>query len=202
MPLGPFGAARPENVVELEPARLDELPERLEARLHRPPSQRAIWARSLPTRAPSSPWERPASGRASRMSKPLVTSPILSSGCNPPTERLCYVVHEGGAVQLTLELPGGHPPTPARTSSRSRAPEASLDAGQAARIIREAVKDKSYRSTPLGQLVGRYMRWFRNEYGATESTLRDYEAVLARMSLTLADKEPIDVSIEDLRDVI
>src|SRR4051812_20956236 len=36
----------------------------------------------------------------------------------------------------------------------------------------------------LGQLVGRYLRWFRNEYGATESTLRDYEAVLARMSLT------------------
>ena len=39
----------------------------------------------------------------------------------------------------------------------------------------------------------RYLRWFRNEYGATPSTLRDYEAVLARMSLTLADKEPIDV---------
>src|SRR6266498_1047255 len=69
-------------------------------------------------------------------------------------------------------------------------------------MIREAVKDKSYRSTPLGQLVGRYLRWFRNEYGATESTLRDYEAVLARMSLTLADKEPIDVSVDDLRDVI
>jgi hypothetical protein len=65
-----------------------------------------------------------------------------------------------------------------------------LTLGEAARIIREAVKDKSYRSTPLGQLVGRYLRWFRNEYGATDSTLRDYEAVLARMSLTLADKEP------------
>jgi hypothetical protein len=77
-----------------------------------------------------------------------------------------------------------------------------LTLGEAARIIREAVKDKSYRSTPLGQLVGRYLRWFRNEYGATESTLRDYEAVLARMSLTLADKEPIDVSVDDLRDVI
>jgi hypothetical protein len=77
-----------------------------------------------------------------------------------------------------------------------------LTLGEAARIIREAVKDKSYRSTPLGQLVGRYLRWFRNEYGATESTIRDYEAVLARMSLTLADKEPIEVSIDDLRDVI
>ncbi|MGH3039525.1 MAG: tyrosine-type recombinase/integrase, partial [Gaiellaceae bacterium] len=80
--------------------------------------------------------------------------------------------------------------------------KARLTLGEAARIIREAVKDKSYRKTPLGQLVGRYLRWFRNEYGATESTLRDYESVLARMSLTLADKEPIDVSVDDLRDVI
>jgi integrase/recombinase XerC len=77
-----------------------------------------------------------------------------------------------------------------------------LTLGEAARIIREAVKDKSYRATPLGQLVGRYLRWFRNEYGATESTIRDYEAVLARMSITLADREPIEVSVDDLRDVI
>ena len=51
-------------------------------------------------------------------------------------------------------------------------------------------------------LVGRYLRWFRNEWGATTSTIRDYEAILARMSLTLADTEPLDVSVEDLRDVI
>ena len=37
---------------------------------------------------------------------------------------------------------------------------ARLTLGEAARIIREAVKDKSYRATPLGQLVGRYLRWF------------------------------------------
>jgi integrase/recombinase XerD len=79
---------------------------------------------------------------------------------------------------------------------------ASLTLGEAARIIREAVKDKSYRKTPLGQLVGRYLRWFRNEYGATDSTIRDYEAVLARMSLLLADREPLEVSTEDLREVI
>jgi site-specific recombinase XerC len=72
----------------------------------------------------------------------------------------------------------------------------------AAQIIREAVKDKSYRSTPLGLLVGRYVRWFRNEWGATPATIRDYEAILARMALTLADKEPVEVTIEDLRDVI
>src|SRR5206468_5146062 len=77
-----------------------------------------------------------------------------------------------------------------------------LTLGDAARIIREAVKDKSYRATPLGLLVGRYLRWFRNEYGATESTIRDYEAILARMSLLLADREPLEVSTEDLREVI
>lgn len=69
-------------------------------------------------------------------------------------------------------------------------------------MIREAVQDKTYQSTPLGTLVARYMRWFRNEWGATPATLRDYEAILARMSLTLADKEPFEVTIDDLRDVI
>jgi hypothetical protein len=54
---------------------------------------------------------------------------------------------------------------------RSNGGRARLTLGEAARIIREAVKDKSYRKTPLGQLVGRYLRWFRNEYGATDSTI-------------------------------
>jgi site-specific recombinase XerD len=69
-------------------------------------------------------------------------------------------------------------------------------------MMRAAVKDKSYRATPLGLLVGRYLRWFRNEWGATATTIRDYEAVLARMALTLADKDPLEVTVEDLRDVI
>jgi hypothetical protein len=87
-------------------------------------------------------------------------------------------------------------------SRRSNIHSASLTLGEAARIIREAVKDKSYRKTPLGQLVGRYLRWFRNEYGATDSAIRDYEAVLARMSLLLADRDLLEVSTEDLREVI
>ena len=69
-------------------------------------------------------------------------------------------------------------------------------------MMRGAVKDKSYRATPVGLLVGRYLRWFRNEWGATATTLRDYEAVLARMSLTLADKDPLEVTVDDLREVI
>ncbi len=77
-----------------------------------------------------------------------------------------------------------------------------MQIAEAASIMREAVKDQSYRATPLGTMVGRYIRWMRNEWGATPATIRDYEAILARMSLTLADKELIEVSIEDLRDVI
>lgn len=69
-------------------------------------------------------------------------------------------------------------------------------------MIRAAMKDKSYRATPLGTMVARYIRWFRNEWGATPATLRDYEAVLARMAITLDDKEMIEVTIDDLRDVI
>jgi site-specific recombinase XerC len=77
-----------------------------------------------------------------------------------------------------------------------------LTLAAAAGILRDAVKDDAYRATPLGTMVGRYIRWLRNEYGATPATVRDYEAILARMSLTLADRDPIEVSIEDLRDVI
>lgn len=81
-------------------------------------------------------------------------------------------------------------------------PDLALTSGDLARMIREALKDKTYQATPLGTLVARYIRWFRNEWGATPTSVRDYEAILARMSLTLADKEPYEVDIEDLRSVI
>lgn len=81
-------------------------------------------------------------------------------------------------------------------------PDLALTPGALARMIREAVQDRSYEATPLGTMVARYIRWMRNEWGATPATLRDYEAILARMSLTLADRELIEVSIDDLRMVI
>lgn len=62
----------------------------------------------------------------------------------------------------------------------------------AARIMRDAVKDRSYRATPLGLAVARYYRWKRNEWGATDKTLRDYEAILARLALYFADLELAD----------
>lgn len=74
--------------------------------------------------------------------------------------------------------------------------------GDVAPIIRAALKDKSYQATPLGTLVGRYLRWFRNEWGATNDSVRDYESVLARMAITLADRDPAEITIEDLRIVV
>ena len=74
---------------------------------------------------------------------------------------------------------------------------------EAARVLREAVRDKRYRATPLGQLVGRYVRWCRNERGLVNgTTIRDYEYTLARMALTLSDLDPKEVTIEHLRTVI
>jgi integrase/recombinase XerC len=54
------------------------------------------------------------------------------------------------------------------------------------------MKDKSYRATPIGLEVAHFMRWFRNEYGATQETLRDYEAILAKLALDHADLELAD----------
>lgn len=87
-------------------------------------------------------------------------------------------------------------------SKRGRRRLDRLTLAEAAAIIRDAVKDKSYRATPVGLLVGRYLRWFRNEYGATPRSVSDYESILAKMSLFLADKDPLDVTLDDLRELI
>ncbi|HET6916839.1 MAG TPA: tyrosine-type recombinase/integrase [Acidimicrobiales bacterium] len=67
-----------------------------------------------------------------------------------------------------------------------------LTLAEAARMMREAVKDKSYRSTLLGLEVAHFMRWFRNEYGATAETLRDYESILSKLAVDHADLELAD----------
>lgn len=59
----------------------------------------------------------------------------------------------------------------------------------AARVQREAMKDKSYRSTPIGLEVGRDYRWKKNEWGATAETMCDYEAILGKLALDHADLE-------------
>ncbi|MDQ3995275.1 MAG: tyrosine-type recombinase/integrase [Actinomycetota bacterium] len=68
------------------------------------------------------------------------------------------------------------------------------------------MRDRSYRATPLGLEVARYYRWKKNEWGAREETLRDYEAILAKLALDHADLELSDfeppVGTERLRDFI
>ena len=73
-------------------------------------------------------------------------------------------------------------------------------------MMREALRDRSYRTTPLGLEVARYYRWKKNEWGAMADTLRDYEAILAKMALdhadlALSDFEP-PVGTERLREFI
>jgi integrase/recombinase XerC len=110
----------------------------------------------------------------------------------------------GGAGALTRK---------ARKLSRKAVPVTVMDGSalirptalslvEAAATLRAAMRDRSYQATAVGELVGRYVRWLRNEWGATPATVRDYEAVLARMALTLAAREPLTVTVEDLRDVI
>ena len=64
---------------------------------------------------------------------------------------------------------------------------------EAARVMREAVKDKSYRAYPLGGEWAAFMRWGRGSW--TAATYRDYESCgdkLARhfVDLELHDFEP------------
>jgi integrase/recombinase XerD len=83
---------------------------------------------------------------------------------------------------------------------------AALTLADAARMMRGALRDRSYRATPLGLEVSRYYRWKKNEWGATAETLRDYEAILAKLSLDHADLELGDfeapIGTERLREFI
>jgi site-specific recombinase XerC len=64
-----------------------------------------------------------------------------------------------------------------------------LTLAESARNIREALKDRSYGATPLGLEARKYYRWKKNEWGASPETLRDYEAILAKLALFFADLE-------------
>jgi hypothetical protein len=81
-----------------------------------------------------------------------------------------------------------------------------LTLAEAARMMRQALRDRSYRATPLGLEVARYYRWKKNEWGATAETLRDYEAILAKLALDHADLELADfeprMGTERLREFI
>jgi integrase len=64
---------------------------------------------------------------------------------------------------------------------------ASLAYPEAARIVREAVKDKAYRAYPLGGEWAAFMRWGRGSW--TASTYRDYEACGDKFAREFPDLE-------------
>jgi len=78
----------------------------------------------------------------------------------------------------------------------------SLAYPEAARIVREALKDKSYRAFPIGQEAGAYLRWKRGQIEPT--TYRTYESCLDKLArafpdLEIADFEP-PVGVERLEE--
>src|SRR4051812_18485703 len=66
-----------------------------------------------------------------------------------------------------------------------------LTVAAAARIMRDATKDKAYRATPVGHAVAQFMRAQRWQ-GAAQNTLDTYETVLARLALTYADFDSLE----------
>jgi integrase len=71
---------------------------------------------------------------------------------------------------------------------------ATLTLADAARMMREAVKDRSYvQETGLGAAVDGFLTYFRTERGKTEETCRSYEYALAAFAIHYADLELADL---------
>lgn len=77
-------------------------------------------------------------------------------------------------------------------------PEALAFAASVRQATRNLVRDKSYRATPIGGEIGRFLRKLRWE-NASENTLLSYETTLARLAYDFADRELVDLTTEDLR---
>jgi integrase/recombinase XerC len=71
----------------------------------------------------------------------------------------------------------------------------------AAQVRAEAMKNKRYRASPIGEQVGRYMRAQRWG-GASDNTLRSYEHTLSRLGLDFAHKQLGDLTVDDVRDFL
>lgn len=65
------------------------------------------------------------------------------------------------------------------------------EAAELARL--RGLKNRAYRGTPLGLLAGRYIRWKKNEWGATEATMVGYEAVVADLCQRWGERAVTDL---------
>lgn len=74
------------------------------------------------------------------------------------------------------------------------------DLAFAARVRAEAMKNKSYRGTPVGGEAGRYLRALRWSE-KTQNTLDTYEIVLSRLAIDFAHYTTLDeFTVDDVRD--
>jgi site-specific recombinase XerD len=80
-------------------------------------------------------------------------------------------------------------------------PEALAFAARVREAQRGEVKDKSYRATPIGGEVGRFLRSLRWS-DASENTILSYETTLSRLSSDFAHRELHDVTLDDLREFL
>jgi len=76
-------------------------------------------------------------------------------------------------------------PAPGTGGGSSHARPTLLTLAEAARLLREAVKDKSYRALPIGGEAGHYLRSKRKEL--TKESYRDYESCLDKLARFFAD---------------
>jgi site-specific recombinase XerD len=72
----------------------------------------------------------------------------------------------------------------------------------AVRVVRAAVRDETWKQTPIGLAAARYLKWKRSEWGAAARTIRDYEVVLARVAVFHTDTPLDQVTRVDLSDVL
>jgi hypothetical protein len=146
--------------------------------------------------APSASMRAPAAGgrrlRGAPYDVPRLQrrSPVRQSAFLPRRHRL----------QSPREAPAPDEPAARRALEEARrranVPEeaggvtSNLTLRDAARIMREATKDKSYRAFPLGGEAGSYLRWKRGSL--TESSYRDYESCLDKLARHFVDLELAD----------
>lgn len=72
---------------------------------------------------------------------------------------------------------------------------------EAARLRETAVKDKTYRQTPLGQLAGRFLDGLEfDNYSVRTVDAREH--YLANLALDTAHIQPADLTVDDLRDFL
>ena len=94
------------------------------------------------------------------------------------------------AIESTHHTNAPAPPKRPGARHQEASPDASptlLTLAHAARLLREAVKGKSYRAFPLGQEAGHYLRAKRKRL--TAESYRDYESCLDKLARYFADLE-------------